>query len=394
MKKQEKAWVTAFLLLCMALLSSIFAVQGSLLSTMIDKFQLDSASQGTANTMAFLGGIAALICAFTLQGRWKKRTLLKIAVLLCSAGLVLMWAAPSYALFAAAWLITGFGLGLTDTLLSACMADLYSGKQAILMMCILHTTFGMASVLSPMGYAHLLSGGIYWKGIYLIIAAAGALIIAGALLVRKLFAITDEEILSPQTASLKGIFPALHQGRLLWLVAAIFFHGIFLSGLNTWINRYADSLSQSISIPAQSCVFLGVMVSRFAMPFLPIRADRYVVCGGFLGCAALCVGLLFPSGWMLRAMLILSSLLFGALIPCTLSLGCERQKNNTLLATTGIMLALYLGQAVSSPLIAALESAINLRAGMFLCALCMALCSACCGADAWGKKKRPEPIQK
>jgi len=387
MKKSDRMWITAFLLLCMVFLSSVFAVQGSLLSTMIDQFQLDAARQGTANTMAFSGGIIALIIAFTLQGRWKKRALLKASVLICSAGLALMWLAPSYGLYVAAWFVTGFGLGLMDTLLSACMADLYTGKQAVMMMCILHTAYGLSSVLAPIGYAHLLSVETPWKQIYLLIAACGVMIILGALVIRKTRRITDQEALSQQTFSLKDILPALYEGRLLWLVAALFFHGIFLSGLNTWINRYAEGLGNAIVLPAQSCVFLGVMLSRLLMPFLPLRADRYVMAGGLLGGAALCAGLLVPNGWALRILLIASSLCFGALIPCVLTLGCERQKNSTLLATTGSMLALYLGQALSAPLIAALESAIHLQAGMFLCAASMVLCSLCCVADAAGQKR-------
>lgn len=387
MRRSERAWITIFLLLCMVFLSAVFAVQGSLLSTMIDHFQLDAASQGVANTMAFAGGIIALVIAFVLQGRWKKRSLLKAAVLLCAAGLALMWLAPSYGLFIAAWFITGFGLGLMDTLLSACMADLYTGKQAVMMMCILHTAYGLSSVVSPMGYAALLGTSMPWQRIYLVIAAAGVLIILGSLVIRRANHIVDQELLSRQSMHLKDIFPALRDGKLLWLVAALFFHGIFLSGLNTWINRYADGLGHAIALPAQSCVFFGVMLSRLLMPFLPIKADRYVMTGGLLGGAALGIGLLFPNGWVLRAMLVVSSLCFGALIPCVLSLGCERQKANTLLATTGCMLALYLGQAVSSPLISAMESLIHLRAGIFLCAASMVLCSLCCCVDATGSRK-------
>ena len=381
MKKNERLLITLFLLLCMVFLSSVFAVQGTLLSTMIDHFHLDAAQQGTANTMAFAGGIVALVSAFALQGRWKKRTLLKAAVLVCAGGLALMWLAPNYMLYVTAWFITGYGLGLMDTLLSACMADLYSGKQAVLMMCILHTAYGLSSVFSPMAYAGLLSAGVPWQRIYLVIAAVGILIILCALVIRKAKSMVDQEVLFQQTLHLKEILPALHKGRLLWLVAAIFFHGIFLSGLNTWINRYADTLPGNIAIPAQSCVFLGLMLSRLLMPFLSIKAEKYAVAGGLLGGIALSIGLLFPNSWLLRVMLIISSLIFGALIPCVLTLGCERQKTNTLLATTGIMLMLYLGQAVSSPLIAMLESLINLQAGMFLCAGCMVACSLCCWAD-------------
>lgn len=385
-KKAEKGWITAFLLLCMVFLSAVFAVQGSLLSTMIEKYQLDAARQGTANTMAFFGGIVALVCAFSLQGRWKKRTLLKAAVLICAAGLTGMGLAPNYSLYVLCWFITGFGLGLMDTLLSACMADLYSGRQAVTMMCILHTAYGLSSVFSPMGYAALLRTDMDWKQIYLLIAGVGLVLIAGALTVKKLCRMEDGEPLCRKSMSPGRILPALKEGKLLWLVAAIFFHGIFLSGLNTWVNRYADGLQDAISLPAQSCVFLGLMLSRLLMPFLPLPAEKYVKAGGVLGGLVLFAGLLIPGGWVLRITLAVSSLLFGALIPCVITLGCERQKENTLLATTGIMLALYLGQAVSSPVIAGLEAVMGLRSGMFLCAGCMVACSACCIADAAGEK--------
>lgn len=390
MKQAERRLITAFLLLSMVFLSAVFAVQGSLLSTMIAQYQLTPANQGLANTMAFAGGILALVGAFTMQGRWKKRTLLKWALFMCVAGLALMYVAPDYFVYVAAWFVAGFGLGLMDTLLSACMADLYSGRQAVTMMCMLHTAYGLSSVLSPMGYAALLSAGVPWKRVYLVIGAAGLLIVAGAWAVKHVFAIRDGEALSRRPMSLKGILPALRQGRLLWLVAALFFHGIFLSGLNTWINRYAEGLGDGVTVPAQSCVFLGVMLSRMLMPFLPVKPQKYVVAGSLLGGVALCIGLTMPGGWALRVLLMVSSLCFGALIPCTITLGCERQPGNTLLVTTGIMLALYLGQALSSPLIAALEAAVGLWAGILLCAICMGLFGFCCIRDAAGKKKRAE----
>ncbi len=385
MRKAEKGLITAFLLISMMFLSGVFAVQGSLLSSMIRHFELTAANQGTANTVAFAGGLAALVMAFSLKGRWQKRTLLKAAIMVCALGLLLMWLAPGYAMYVAAWFVAGFGLGLMDALLSACMADLYTGKLAVTMMCLLHTSNGLSSVLMPMVYAGLLDSGMAWQKVYMLIGLAGLAIVAAAWTVKKIFGMADTEDISGQQVRLKEILPALKNGRLMWLVAAIFFHGIFLSGLNTWINRYAEGIAGMESLPAQSCVFIGLMLSRLLMPFLPVKTEKYVLWAGIGGGALLCVGLVFPVGWVLRVMLILSSLCFGALIPCVITLGCARQQNNSLLCTTGIMLALYLGQGVSSPVIAWLEGLFSLRAGMFLCAGCMALSSLCCMADRKGK---------
>ena len=386
MKKMEKGLITAFLLISMMFLSGVFAVQGSLLSSMIRHFDLTAANQGTANTVAFAGGLTALVMAFSLKGRWQKRTLLKAAIMVCALGLLLMWLAPGYAMYVAAWFVAGFGLGLMDALLSACMADLYTGKLAVTMMCLLHTSNGLSSVLMPMVYAGLLDSGMAWQKVYMLIGVAGLGIVAVAWAVKKICGMVDTEDISGQQVQLKQILPALKNGRLMWLVAAIFFHGIFLSGLNTWINRYAEGIAGMESLPAQSCVFIGLMLSRLLMPFLPIQPQRYVKIAGLLGGAALTIGLCFFDGWGLRILLALSSLMFGALIPCVITIGCERQKNHTLLATTGIMLALYLGQGLSSPLIAALEGLMSLKAGMALCAVCMAVCSLCCCKDAAGQK--------
>ncbi|MBR4442382.1 MAG: hypothetical protein IKS52_03835, partial [Clostridia bacterium] len=60
----NRRWIAAFLLLSMAFMSAVFAVQGALLSAMIDAFDLQASSQGTAYAMAFGGGILALAAAF------------------------------------------------------------------------------------------------------------------------------------------------------------------------------------------------------------------------------------------------------------------------------------------------------------------------------------------
>ena len=374
----NRRWVAAFLLLSMCFLSAIFAVQGALLSAMIDAFALTSASQGAANASAFAGGICALTLAFLLQGRWKKRALLKAAMALCSVGLASLCFAPTYGAFTAIWFPLGFGLGLMDALLSACMADLYTGDEATRMMCLLHTAFGLSSVLSPMGFAALLAGGMPWKRVYLLIAACGAALILGAAALRRALSIPDPEVLRRERFSLKQTAADMSGSGLTPLCVGLFFHGIFLSGLNTWINRYAELLPGGVAVPAQSCLFLGIMLSRLLFPFLSIDVSRYVKAGGLLGCAALAIGLFAGGGVALRVALVFVGLAIGAMIPCVLTLGCGQMRGNTLLASTALNLALYLGQAVSSPTIAALEARFGLRVGICLCAVCMAACSLSC----------------
>lgn len=381
MSDANRRSIALFLLLSIAFMSAVFAVQGALLNAMIDAYALDASNQGSANAAAFAGGIVALLTAFFLQGRVRKRALLRASIGLCAAGLVMLWLAPGYLVFCAVWFVVGYALAMMDTVLSACMADLYTGEAATRMLCVLHTFFGLASVLTPIGFQALLAGGMPWKRIYLVIAVSGALLLLAGTLVRIARRIPDPEVLNARAVSLGDIAGGIRAGHLALLVIAMLFHGVFLSGLNTWINRYADALSGSLALPAQSCLFLGIMLSRLLMPLLPIKTGRYVQFGGLLGAVALGIGLCLTSGIALRVALVLAGLLAGALIPCVLSLGCDRLRENTLLVTTAMMLALYAGQAVSSPIIARLEAAFGLRWGIALCAVCMALCSVFCMMD-------------
>ncbi len=381
MSNTDRRSIALFLLLSIAFMSAVFAAQGALLNAMIDAYDLRASNQGLANAAAFAGGIVALLTAFFIQGRVRKRALLRVSIALCATGLVLLWLAPNYPLFCAVWFAVGYALAMMDTVLSACMADLYTGEAATRMLCVLHTFFGLASVLTPIGFQALLAGGMTWKRIYLVIAVSGAALLAVGTLVRLMRRIPDLEPLNARAASLGDIASGIRTGRLTILVVAMLFHGVFLSGLNTWINRYADTLAGTFALPAQSCLFLGIMLSRLLMPVLPLKTERYVRYGGLAGAVVLGVGLCLTGGVGLRVTLALAGLLAGALIPCILSLGCDRLRENTLLVTTAMMLALYAGQAVSSPIIARLEAAFGLRSGIALCAVCMALCSGCCILD-------------
>ena len=384
MEAAQRRWRTAFLLLSMAFLSSVFALQGALLGAMIEAFDLRSSRQGTAYAAACFGSIIALASAFFLHGRIRKFTLLKIALALCAAALAGLRLAPSYGLFSAAWFILGYGIGLMDALLSACMADLYAGRRATAMMCVLHTAYGLASMIAPVGFGALLSAGMEWRRVYLCVAAFGALLAAGGWLGG--LRMSRASAADPETPPpLREIPRQIARSHLLAPAAAMFFHGIFLAGLNTWINRYAETLPGGGALPAMSYLFLGVMASRLLLPLLPLTASRYLRGAGFLSAAALALGLILPGGYALKLCVAASGVLFGAMIPCILSLGCDSMPGSALLVTTSLMLSYYLGQSVSSPLIGALEASFGLRAGIGMCAVCMAVSGALC--LAWKRKE-------
>ena len=439
--RKNRLLIAVYLLAAMLLMSSIFAVQGSLLTPMIEHFALSGESQGMPNLAAFIGGILALLLAFVIQkGLYErsflaglnaaivvavlmaaaalvyllfqiwaagaprllicpalglafflagiaflfkrhgflkkitKRVMLRLALYICALMLALLSAGTDFNVVVGLWACLGFGLGLMDTVLSACMADLYPGAEGPRMMGILHTVFGIGSVLTPMATGVLLAKGMHYQRIYRMIAMGILCLLGFSAIVREVFSINDTEQME------RGREKAAESGtgtdlRLPGLILAMFAHGIFLSGLNTWINRYADLLPGMFAFPAQSFLFAGIMLSRLLVPFLPIRTERYVLSGGIGAGIVLALGLVTGNGLALRLSLLVSGLLAGALLPCMLSIGCSGHREDTLMVTTSMLLALYLGQGVSAPVIAGLDAAFGLVSGIFLCALCMVLTS-------------------
>ena len=369
-----KHFPTVFLLLGMALLSTLFALQGILLTSIIDAFHLTSSNQGIPSTAAFVGGIAALAVTFAFSHRIPKWFALLASLGLCIIALVGLGLAEEWVLFIAVWCVLGFGMGMMDTLLSACMAQLYTGSNQARMMCFLHTAYGVASALTPILFKALLKDGFPWKSVYLIPAAAAGLMVIAAILLRLSRLDQDHGKELPRSAASWNI---VREAKIGQYAASALFHGIFLAGLNTWINRFSETYNSTDAlVPPMTFLFIGIMASRIVVPFLHIESKRYVSFAGICSGIATLIGIMFPA-W-LNPCILVSGFLFGAMLPCLLSLGCKRIPSQTLVGTTALMLSYYLGEAIASPLIGALEAAFGLRAGMLLCCGFMMLSSVSC----------------
>ena len=380
MKSHQRRAVTAILLLGMALLAAVGALQGTLLSGIIAHYHLKDSAQGAASAAVSAGSVLALLGSFLLIGRLSKLALLRLAFCISAAALVLLWLAPVFGLFLALWLVAGIGSGFIDMLLSSCMDDLYEGQMATRMMCLLHTLYGLSSVICPVLYGGLIRGGMPWNGVYLCVACAeAALLIFMTAAMRRTGDSGEKTVAREKRLPVRSMAGLLRRGAMPGLLAAITCHGLFLGGLTTWVNRYVGVVLESpLGDLALSFLFFGVMASRLLMFFFPVSPVRYVRVGGIAGGLILLVALPLRSGAVMCAALSLQGLAFGALIPCPFHLSCRQVPESSMLATTSMSLCLYLAQIVASPLIGALESAVSLHAGIAFCGLFMMLTSACC----------------
>ena len=380
MKKIQRNCLTVTLLMGMMFLAAIFTLQGALLTSLISHYSVVESVQGFASSAASVGGVVALVSSFFLIGKLSKLLLLRLSVATCAVFLALLKVSPAYAVFVAMWFALGVGMGYLDMLVSSCMADLYEGRAATRMMCILHTSYGIVSSIVPVVYSKILASGTQWNNIYLYVAAAGALLlILFTLAMRFARSGLQTEPTAEQRLSLRDMRKILSKGVLPALVCAMFCQGIYLGGFNTWIDRYVSiTLGSNLGSLSLSLMFFGVMLSRLTLAFAPIPPVKYIRYAGLASGLFLLAALPFQNGAIMCAGVFLSGVCFGAFIPCTLDAGCALTPESSMFATTAMMLAVYLGQAVAPPVIAALGAAFNLHVGILFCIAFTFLCSLFC----------------
>ena len=359
----------------MVFLSSIFAVQGALLGNIISQYNLSSSNQGFATLFSSFGGMVAFVLTLLLTGKIRKTRLLLFGFVIDTVLLFFLAAVPPFPVFIVIWFFTGIGMGFMDALLSSVIADLYSGPSATKLMCILHATFGITSMVFPLICTVLIKNGFIWNHIYILIAVYGILLV-GFMLFADSISGRNSSVNAEKHLSFSDLRAVLSSSSLVLFVLGMLLHGFFLSGLNTWVNFYVGTtLGSALGGTAQSFLFCGILLSRLLLPYTGIKPEKYISFAGLAAAVFLLAVLPFGSGILACIGIALSGLCFGAMIPCMLNVACEGNSGNTAMVTSLMMLALYLGQGSAPPVLGFIESTVGLRFGLALCALFMILTS-------------------
>ena len=110
----------------------------------------------------------------------------------------------------------------------------------------------------------------------------------------------------------------------------------------------------------------------------PIDPKNYLIGAGPLAFIAFLFVILIPSRIVTCVGISLAGLILGAMIPCMLDFGCSTFPENTLMITTPMFLAYYIGQTLGSPAVGFLESRISLAFGVGTCAAFLVVNSFFC----------------
>ena len=367
MSNRQKWMYTVGILISMVFLAMSHQIRPSQLSDVIGFYGLTSSQQGVPAALATLGSMTSMFIAIALNGRVRKQYMLITAI---GASLILLlpqYFCPTYIVFLAMCYLHGTALGVIDTLVSACMAEVHTGKRAALMMSLLHASYGVGGILAPTLYGKLLEGGMAWNRLFLVLMGIGIVFLV------YIAPVSLRQVkVTPVTGNAEGVtlsFAALKDFFSDPILAAftglMFCFGVSFNGMTSWMVRFVDvNYASTLGAITLSMVFVGILIGRVVTPFLPIPEKGFLKVAGVGYFVFMMLPILIGSDVATAICSCIACILAGPIIPYAMSIACGRMLNNTLMVTTILNLALYVGQTMATPVMGGIESFAGLEMSM------------------------------
>ena len=375
--------------LCLILFALFSTSQGVLLTPLISHYGLTESQQGMPNAALNIGCAAALISSLMVMGRISKPKLMLIAFAATVVLILPPAVKPPFVWLVALYFLVGIAVGYIDTLASSAIADLFHGQMAARMMGALHAVFGIGGVISPVVMGALMKGGLEWNQVYLVLGCAGAALSLYVFPVgRGWMRDASEEktgSLRLSGAMLRRFLCSREQALML---ISVLMYAYYLGGVTVWSERFIDIELHNGQLGAitLSLFWLGMTACRLLAPFVKVSPVRYIQAATLISAAVLTGGIRSGNAYVMCAAAVITALLAGAVIPMILHVSCERFSENTLLATTAILLCVYAGQALGPAVIGQMEAASSIGAGLLTCAAAVWLSGLAALGVGSGKK--------
>lgn len=142
---------------------------GVLLPALGVTFRLGSDIEGRLFPANFAGFVIGVLLCGTLSDRLGRKVVLLLGIAVYGGGLALFGIAPTFLLALFAVALLGAGSGAMETVASAMAADLFPERRAIVLN-LIQIVFGVGASLGPALAQFLLTVGISWRGLYVVLA--------------------------------------------------------------------------------------------------------------------------------------------------------------------------------------------------------------------------------
>ena len=361
-------------------ISVINAIPGTMLTSLIDQYSLQSAAQGAPGAAISFGQALALIFLFWQAGRIAKPTIVAfslagIAVLLFAVSFM-----PPFVLLVFLFALLGIVFGAISSTSSSMVADLHPGVDASKYMSRLHGIFGLGGLVAPLFFMRLLNAGFHWN---IALRITGAAIAVLTLLFTLLSRISLKSIELPKRSGLKvnkkDFKSFFKRGSNILLVLCVFFYAAHQCVIGVWLVRYVTVFlgSGALGAPALSLYWAGVTFSRlFTHRILPASPIKILLYGNLAAGLVMLGGIFSGSAAAATVCKLIVGIVNGTTLPVLLATGCADNDGNTILPTSLLNLAMFIAYVVTPLAVGVLVDYASLRSGMLLSAFFALICGS------------------
>lgn len=333
------------------------SMQGILLSTYIDHYGLESASQGLMGTIQSIGSVLICFVVLWLAGKTKRYHVMIYSACALCIPVLLISTKPPFALLLLSYFFIGTGYTSTSTLASSLTSEIYKGNGAAMGM--LHGALGIGGLVAPVLLQAVLDRTGEWRWVCMVDFA-----IVFAVLIYYLAAlrISRDELANLKEGGsdnrirledLKVFFSK--KSNILLLLSALGYAG-FQLGVGTWTPRFADIELNAGSMGATmvSLFWIGTTVARLTITHIKKHTEILFSLGCLISAVALGIGLLADNAVVMLICIAIAGVSSGAAVPQLYHMGCTNNSGNSLIPTTILVLTMSTSFVITSPLTAAL----------------------------------------
>ncbi|MBR3928447.1 MAG: MFS transporter [Clostridia bacterium] len=381
----KKIFYTACVFLSMWVLSATHAAMGYLNTSVIDFYSLDGALKGLPGSINTVLSMIAFMLVILMIGRIRKPLIVLVGALGSAAALITLTGTFPFPVFIFLIGLSGFACGCIDSVASASMSDLYTGKKGAQMMCALHAVYGLAGFFMPFAYGWVVKNAGRFQMAYLPLGVVCIVLSALMLLVTKGkfrdFEAADADGMRFSASALKRLFS---NKSVVPMIVILFMLGMYFNGVLDWGRRFMDMKYQKYEAVVVSCLYFSIAVSRLVMSFVRTDTLKFTRIALFVSFVFLALASFMGNASLSLAFMIVSMLACGPIIPIVLSMACEVAPKDRFLASGVLLLFHFLGKTIYAPFFGAVESSMGISWGMMFTSLSALL--ACLAALLIPKK--------
>ena len=360
---------------------------GTLITQIIAHYSIRMAQAGLLSSFSSAGRFVAIFLIAVSVGRINKLILMGASLLLYSASLFLVSAAPPFSIMLVSFSLIGVFGATTDTLTNSLIADLMPDNLS-LSMSLMHGIFGLGGLCGPI-IIERLAGRLSWSQVYFAASAAFFIyLLIYAAVVRLQWRLLSIQTFKKQERfGLADILKFFTKKRHILLWFTMFFYGGNQSTMSVWVKRCVETqFSAGVwGAYALSAMWLGTAISRLVIsPNIRASSLRKICVGNAVSALALAAGLLSNSAGGIAAASLVVGMSSGLTIPLILALGCEWHKDRTAFGALMPGTASSIGYMVFPPLSGLVSDFLGMSWGVAVSAasaLCATLLSGILNAS-------------